>query len=225
MFWEAIYRLGSSEEVKTILEIGSSSGVGSTQAFVKGIHVNPLHPTLFCIELSKERFALLQQHYANDPSVVCYNASSVPVEMFPSQEQVTLFHKTGQSTKFSSCPLNTLLGWLRKDLEYLESSGLPQHGIEIVKAEHAIQDFDMVLIDGSEFTGMAEFSQIYGARFILLDDIDTFKNFANYHQLLEDRAYVLLEENHELRNGYAIFKRVEGASQDAATVLGLQTGR
>lgn len=58
-FYEAIYKLGSSEEVKTILEIGSSSGVGSTQAFVKGIRVNPLHSTLFCMELSKERFALL----------------------------------------------------------------------------------------------------------------------------------------------------------------------
>lgn len=145
--------------------------------------------------------------------------------MFPLEEQVTLFHELGQSTQFSSCSLKTLLGFLRKDVEYLKSSGLPQHGIEIVKAEHGIQDFDMVLIDGSEFTGTAEISQIYGARFILIDDIDTFKNFANYHQLLEDRAYVLLEENPELRNGYAIFKRVEGASQDAATVLGLQTGR
>jgi hypothetical protein len=37
----------------------------------------------------------------------------------------------------------------------------------------------MVLIDGSEFTGIKEFEYIYGAKYILLDDIKGYKNYEN----------------------------------------------
>ena len=66
----------------------------------------------------------------------------------------------------------------------------------------------MVLIDGSEFTGKAEMNQVYGARWILLDDICVFKNFENYNRLKNDANYTLYRENLHVRNGYAIFKRL-----------------
>ena len=65
----------------------------------------------------------------------------------------------------------------------------------------------MVLIDGSEFTDTAELELVYGARFILLDDICTFKNFTSRQRLLNDPNYECIEENLDLRNGYAIFKK------------------
>ncbi|NEO03295.1 MAG: hypothetical protein F6K50_50690, partial [Moorea sp. SIO3I7] len=52
-FYKAIQRIAQEEDIKTVLEIGSSSGAGSTEAFVKGLRENPSNPVLFCMEVSK----------------------------------------------------------------------------------------------------------------------------------------------------------------------------
>lgn len=207
-FYWSIYDLASTEDVKTILEIGSSNGEGSTEAFVTGINNNPNQPTLFCMEVSKERFAILKSHYSNNLSVICYNVSSVPVESFPSEEEVIDFYNN-VPTSLTNIPLDVVLSWLKRDIAYVKKSGVCQNGIEIIKAEHNLEDFDMVLIDGSEFLGKPELELVYGARFILLDDIRAYKNYDNYTRLLADPNYELLKEDRQLRNGFAIFKKVE----------------
>lgn len=205
-FYNAIFELASKENIKTVLEIGSSSGDGSTEAFVLGLRQNPNNPLLFCMEVSKPRYAALKKRYEKDTFVRCYNVSSVPLKSFPSEEEVSTFYNT-TLTSLHDYPLTQVLGWLRQDIEYVKSAGVPQTGIQIIKAVNNIQTFDMVLIDGSEFTGIAEFDLIYGARFILLDDINAFKNYANYTKLMNDPNYTPIEVNHYLRNGYAIFEK------------------
>jgi hypothetical protein len=69
--------------------------------------------------------------------------------------------------------------------------------------------FDAVLIDGSEFTGRAELDEVYGASYILLDDIRAFKNYANFARLSADPAYSLVEVSEHVRNGYAVFQLAE----------------
>lgn len=207
-FYQAIQNLAETENISTILEIGSSCGDGSTEAFVSGILKNPARPTLFCMELSQPRFKLLKKRYKNVPSVRCYNVSSVDLNSFPTEEEVSLFYQS-VPTNLNHQPLETVLGWLKQDIAYIKKSNAPQKGIALIKKENQIENFDMVLIDGSEFTGVAEFKLIYGAKWILLDDIQAFKNHANYHQLLQDTTYELVEHNTTLRNGYAIFKKKE----------------
>ena len=65
-----------------------------------------------------------------------------------------------------------------------------------------------MLIDGSEFTGRAELDEVYGARYVVLDDTQTFKNLDNYERLRADPAYRLIDEAPALRNGFAAFERV-----------------
>jgi len=55
-FYEAIIKLTSTEKIKTILEIGSSDGSGSTKAFAEGLKRNSNNPILFCLEVSRPRF-------------------------------------------------------------------------------------------------------------------------------------------------------------------------
>ena len=76
-----------------------------------------------------------------------------------------------------------------------------------IKAENGIEYFDMVLIDGSEFTGMREYEQVRGARIILLDDTRTFKCWDVRDRLIADGTYELIAENTSVRNGYAAFRR------------------
>ena len=205
-FYRIIYQLAKTEQISTILEIGSSSGEGSTEAFVLGIGENPCHPTLFCVEISKKRFTVLKKHYEHLSYVKCCNVSSVPLDAFPKESEIISFYNS-TATNLNLYGCDRVIGWLRQDIEYVKSADVPQNGIEIIKRENGIKNFDVVLIDGSEFTGIAELKLIYGARFILLDDINAFKNYINHKQLLDDPDYELLEENTQLRNGYAVFKR------------------
>jgi ADP-heptose:LPS heptosyltransferase/glycosyltransferase involved in cell wall biosynthesis/tRNA G46 methylase TrmB len=206
-FYFLIQKLAQQESVKTILEIGSSSGTGSTEAFVKGLHQNPNKPTLFCMEISKPRFAELQNRYAAESNVKCYNISSVSLDKFPSEQEVSSFYFNIKTT-LNNYPIERVLGWLRQDIEYMKSSGHCENGIQIIKEENNIKNFDMVLIDGSAFTGTAEFNEIYGTGLILLDDINSFKNYDNYKRLMKDPDYALVEENWRLRNGYAAFRKL-----------------
>ncbi|PIS03391.1 MAG: hypothetical protein COT85_00315 [Chlamydiae bacterium CG10_big_fil_rev_8_21_14_0_10_42_34] len=206
--YSAIYELAKSEPISTILEIGSSSGEGSTEAFVLGIQENPSKPKLFCVEVSRKRFARLQKHYQQNPLVKCYNVSSIPMELFPNDAEVTQFYNTVPS-KLRETPLEMVLQWLKQDIDYLKRENVAQNGIELIRKENGVKHFDVVFIDGSEFTGFRELDQVYGARFILLDDTRTFKNFFSRQRLLSDPNYTLIQEDPDLRNGYSIFKRVE----------------
>lgn len=206
-FYAAIHKLAQTEAITTILEIGSSSGEGSTEAFATGISKNPHKPVLFCMELSKPRFKVLQDHYKTNPSVICCNVSSVPLESFPSEERVLSFMRT-VNTSLRGFTEDEVIGWLRQDIDYVKNAEVIDHGIEWIQSTYGIETFDMVLIDGSEFTGEAEFALVYGAKFILLDDIRAFKNYNNYMKLLNDSSYELMEEDPYLRNGYAIFRRI-----------------
>ncbi|BAZ41960.1 group 1 glycosyl transferase [Calothrix sp. NIES-4101] len=205
-FYQAIQNLVRSEDIKTVLEIGSSSGQGSTEAFVTGLRDSQNRATLFCMEVSKTRFAELEKTYQEDSFVKCYNVSSVSLDKFPDEKEVIDFYHNTRSN-LNYYPLELILSWLQQDREYLQIENVEVNGIQKIKQENNIQEFDVVLIDGSEFTGNAELEEVYGAKYILLDDINAFKNYSNHHKLLGDRNYSLIVENYSLRNGYSIFKK------------------
>ncbi len=199
-------KIAKEADIKTILEIGSSSGEGSTLAFVTGILENQNQPNLYCLEVSKPRFFELQNRYAQYDFVKCYNISSVSLAEFPDESEISDFYKSN-STNLNLYPLEMVLGWLRQDIEYIKSYSIESEGIEKIKKENNIDNFDLVLIDGSEFTGLAELEEVYGAKYICLDDVNTFKNYQNRQRLSQDNSYTLIAQNLNLRNGYAIFKK------------------
>jgi hypothetical protein len=104
--------------------------------------------------------------------------------------------------------LDQVLSWLDQDLSYIASSGLDACGIDFIKKDQGIEYFDMVLIDGSEFTGHAELSLVMSAKIIALDDINAFKNFQSYQALISDPNYKVIAREMGLRNGFAIFEKV-----------------
>ena len=202
-----IARVAATPGVRHMLEIGSSSGAGSTEAFVAGALANPVCPTLHCVEVSRVRFAALAERWRGHDFVRCYNVSSVPLEALPSPEQLDAF-RGRVWTRFRFIRRDLVHSWLRQDVEYLKREGLSSHGIRFVRAQAGITGFDAVLIDGSEFTGPADLEEVYGARFLLLDDIRGYKNHDNCARLLRDPSYRLRARSRWLRNGFAVFERI-----------------
>jgi hypothetical protein len=205
-FARLIEDVASTVGVREILEIGSSTGEGSTAAWVRGALRNPVRPRLHCIEVSVERHAALVKRWSDHSFVHCHNVSSVPIERFPAASEVEGFYRDVPS-RLRDFELATVLGWLQQDIDYLREHGLSSPGIAQIKEQHGIDRFDAVLIDGSEFTGQAELAEVYGARFLLLDDTETFKNWANARALAADPSYRLVQADASVRNGFALFER------------------
>ena len=168
-FYRAIRRVAATPVVRTVLEIGASSGGGSTEALVAGALANPAGPPqLHSIEISQARFAGLVQRYREYPFLSPYNVSSVPSSAFPPEEQIVRFYGEVRS-KLRNNRLPKVLRWLRQDLAYLaEHPDLDAPGIQQIRKKLGIVHFDAVLIDGSEFTGRAELEEVYGRAFFFL---------------------------------------------------------
>ncbi|MBE9069806.1 glycosyltransferase [Leptolyngbya cf. ectocarpi LEGE 11479] len=208
-FYTHLVQLCQESSVKTILEIGSSAGQGSTKAFVSGIQssMDFEYKKLFCIEVSRVRFEALKQFYKDASFVKCYNCSSVPIHNFPTRSDLACFYNSYE-TGLNAYSLDEVFRWLEQDITYVEEQAVPNEGIRSIKIENNISFFDLVLIDGSEFTGEAELDEVYGAKYICLDDINTFKNYENHNRLCEDENYDLVVEERKVRNGFSIFQRI-----------------
>jgi len=205
-FYHSIINLiQNSNDIHNILEIGASSGDGSTEAFQIGKKNKNIK--LFSLEVCTERFNVLKTRYNSDPDFFPYNISSIKLSEFPDKNVVVDFYNTC-STILNNTPLETVLKWYENDIMYIKSNGIEENGIEMVKAEHNIDTFDCVLIDGSEFTGLVEYNHIRGAKYILLDDINTYKTFQTNELLASDPTYKCLCINNNVRNGFAIYKRI-----------------
>ncbi|MEK0368729.1 MAG: hypothetical protein QQN62_03875 [Nitrosopumilus sp.] len=204
-FYETIQKIVGYSDVEIILEIGSSSGEGSTQALVSGMRKSSV---LHCLEVSKVRFVELQRRYKDNSNVNTYNVSSILLTDFPSEEEIRIFYQTIKSV-FNKYSLERVLGWLKQDIEYIIINNIPDGGIQQVKKINNTSIFDVILIDGSEFTGKVELDELCGAKYILLDDIRSYKNFENFQRLCVDFRYRLVIENNNERNGFAVFERKE----------------
>ncbi len=212
---EAIRRVAARPEVRTILEVGSSSGDGSTDAFVAGALENPVGPPmLHCVELSRERFTRLVARHGDRDFVRCHRVSSVSLDRFATHDDIDQFC-SGFKPWLRRRSRGTYRRWLEEDRDYVEASGAGTDGVRDIAERFAIERFDAVLIDGSEFTGRALLDDLHGALWVILDDIRGMKNHGNYVRLRRDPGYELAERCWTLRNGYAVFRSLAGRVGEA----------
>ena len=206
-FSEDIIKIVKNNDLKHILEIGSSNGEGSTTVIITAILNRSFFSevNLLCLEASIERFEALKKRFHDFSFVKCYNSSSIKLEEFPSEEKIKNFYNNIKSNlnKFSE---QTIMSWLHEDKNYLIKNNIKTNAIEDLKENLKIQNFDFVLIDGSEFTGEIELSKVIGSKFIALDDIETYKNYFSHKTLMKSKDYSVLKINTKLRNGYSIFR-------------------
>lgn len=210
-FYFSIINIISSDlSIKNIIEIGASSGEGSTEAIIIGNlkrkEQNPNKINIFSLEVCTERFNRLKARYDSSkcPYFHPLNMSSIALNEFPNKEEIIKFYTTTK-TSLNNYPIDLVLSWYDKDKEYIIKNAIPQNGIEYIKNNYKIETFDLALIDGSEFTGKSELDKIYGSKYILLDDINAYKNFETHQRLKNDSNYKCIIEDYKTRNGYSIF--------------------
>ncbi|WP_339382183.1 glycosyltransferase [Aetokthonos hydrillicola] len=217
-FFSAVQKLIREENIKTSLVIGASIEKGSTKASLAGIQENRSKPTLFCVNFPKPQFLKLQKRFVHDSFVKCHNILPSSNKNLSNQNEATKFIDT-LHIDLSSTSWEDDLDLLCKDIECIKENKIFENCIRQIKNDNKIDCFDIVLIAGSEFRALSELDQLYGAKFILLEDINTPQNFSNIHKLLADTNYILVDQNPSLRNGYAVFKKIDSNEVTSGTQI------
>lgn len=198
--WHHIEDLVVKHQPAHIIEIGSGDGHGSTSAFMSGMAKVQKRIALTCFEIDEERFAeLTRTTNRMRKQVYCERKSTIPRAFYMSDEEIErMMTDPDIDINTKQYPLEMVLGWKREEFEKTPNCfGLCDYaGVA-----------DMVLIDGSAFTGDAELLLMWDASVVILDDTKDIKNWNNYWRLKQSPAHHVVADNQQLRNGYAIFER------------------
>ncbi len=203
--------------VKRVLVIGMSKSQ-RWQALTEYFGCNSNHPQVHCLEDALDGYESLVARFGNQPFLQCHYASSVPAKDFPKEEEVIRFYHATPG-RLREYPLSSILEWLRTDLMRMSSSNLDEHGVQSLLDEVGVAHFDMVIIDGREFTGFSELQRLIDANIIVLGCTDTFKNHSSNRMLLGDSNFELLFSSSDAGNGIAVFAKKEFLEQGGVSLV------
>jgi hypothetical protein len=216
LMYETLVDLASRPEVRTVIEIGSTDGRGSTRALREGLEKNPNHPEvrLFCIEAVRQMFDVLAKGRA--PYMKCYRVcSSHPDRHYTDKEIEAFFAYDWPQMPFETPAQRQDPEWHKRERDrynlYFRKERLPLDGIALVKSRNLVDDFDLALCDGGTYSGRADVRAVYGAKYLVLDDIYTLKATWTFRELKKDPRYELImhKDFGGSHFGYAAFRRTD----------------
>ncbi len=195
-FGAALAEICQDPSLQVVVEIGASSGEGSTAVLRRAL---PNSARIYSIEAHPERYRELAKRVSEDPRCIPIHAAAQP--RIATLEEVEEWLKSC-SRFYAPYHLEQVLQWHQQDEDLLKS--VPTDGAS------QVPDPDLLLIDGSEFTGWYDLQAFLerGARpkYIALDDIFSFKNSRCLMEL-PSYGYRLIRWGN-VRNGFAIFKDI-----------------
>ena len=215
LMFETLVDLASRPEVRRVLEIGSTDGRGSTMALREGLEKNPNFPDveLFCIEAVKEMFTVLEKNAA--PYQMCFRVcSSPPEEHYTDVEIERFFRDDWPKAPFETPAQRQDTAWHKRERDrynaYFIRERLDLDGVNTIKKKFGVKHFDLALLDGGTYSGWSDWKRIYGAKYLVFDDIHTLKCIWVFRQMQADPAYELIMHKPctEAHFGYAAFRRI-----------------
>lgn len=184
-----IYELSSDSENKVFVDIGTWNGLGSTKCFIEAMKINK-GSKLYTIENNTEKFESAKSRWHQ-----VIQENQLDIEFI-------------NGTLIENHEIDK---WLVDFDIYLDDNHKYWLSIDKTNSQNLVnlicESIDILLVDGSEFTGYLEVKLLKDvSKFILLDDVNTMKNEKSRELLLSDSNFELLREDLFSRNGYSVFK-------------------
>ncbi len=159
---KALFEFIKSNKIKSILEIGTWNGMGSTMTIVKALEESSQNPNFISIETDKLAYKnAVKNHRYSNPKVHIQLGRIIEVDELPKLEEIDF-------ESFGFVPENK--EWYIQDLRrYKKTKNIIN---ELPK------NFDFILFDGGEFCTFSEFKKLWHkTKFFALDDTKTYKQF------------------------------------------------
>lgn len=175
--WNLMKELAQDLNNETFLEVGTWNGYGSTMAIVEGLRTrsNPNY-IFYSLECNKEKHQAASQLYKDDKNVHILNEvlTKLPLEIIA--KKFPFIKK--EDGKFHE--------WAELDYQNCESCELFWG-----KRLASKKIFDVVILDGGEYTTWFEFLLLKNkTNIFVLDDTRSVKNKDAYADLLEDSEWI-----------------------------------
>jgi len=165
-FGQELNRLARLPQVHLVLEIGTWFGGGSSWCIAQGLRstlLNPARPDkwLLTLEMFDEAWRYASQTLQRLPAT-CMKAGTVYLDAYLKPEQMTQEDRASEHYQ----------------LYYERDIGLAREATPLLEKLCSTYDFDLVLIDGNEYTGLAEYEivdRVCRPRYLALHDTGTLK--------------------------------------------------
>jgi hypothetical protein len=186
-----IRNYASDKNFKTFLEIGTWNGLGSTKAFVNGFKSRNDDYIFYSLECNREKWFEASKLYQGNDKIKLLNEviwNDEPEDfynIFPQILTNNMYKHWNEVDLINMklCPL------------FLERPDLPEV-------------FDLILLDGGEFTTYHEFQILKNkCKVLMLDDINVDKCRLIIQEITSDPKWKVIKTSNE-RNGYLIATRV-----------------
>jgi len=189
-FSDDIRRYAENPLNKTFLEIGTWNGLGSTRAFANGFEKRSDY-IFYSLECNADKCADAAKLYTDYPKIHILN------EVIWNQEPTDFYEV------FPQCRSNpTLQHWHEVDMINMQKCPVFLDRPEIPKV------FDVVLLDGGEFTTYYEYQLLKDrCKTLMLDDVNVDKCTKIVQEIRADPSWRILKRV-DVRNGYLIAERV-----------------
>lgn len=163
---EKLYQLVKQPEVKTIIDIGTWKGMGTTKCVLDGI-----------IDSNKKDYIV----YSIECNKVFYEEAKINLGVLPKNFNLingTLFDSKELYKWRSDASLsNTAKSWLEDDIRNMDKCENVFHLLP--------ESIDLLIIDGGEFSGEIEFNLLWKrSKYLFLDDTTSTKNKNNREYIL-----------------------------------------
>jgi hypothetical protein len=185
--------IAANTDYRTYLEVGTWNGRGSTMAFSRGFKKGNRYDdyVFYSLECNADKCRDAQQLHAGNPKIHILN------EVVWNEEPADFYEVFPQCLTDS-----TLKHWNEVDLANMKKCPVFLTRPELPAV------FDVVLLDGGEFTTYFEFKMLKDrCRMLLLDDTNVDKCKRIVEELKADPAWEILKEVN-VRNGYLIAKKL-----------------
>jgi hypothetical protein len=168
------------------LEICTWSGMGSTRCFHLGF-LERAGPFVFkSLECNKEKCEMAAMHYTEYPYIQILNSTVVPASAIPSTDELKMMFE------------GLVEHWHDVDMENLATCTLLED-----------RDFDVVFLDGGEYTTYFEYNELVtkcpSLRMIICDDTNMNKCKKVREELLASADWKILVDRPDDRNGWCAF--------------------
>lgn len=186
-----ITKYSSNLNNKTFLEIGTWNGLGSTRAFSNGFRNRTDNYVFYSLECNKDKYMDAIKLYTDNDKIHILN------EVIWNEEPSD-FYKI-----FPQCLTNNIYRhWNEVDIINMKKCNL------FLNRPNLPEVFDVLLLDGGEFTTYYEFQILKNrCKILMLDDINVDKCKLIVEEIKADKSWKIIKYE-SIRNGYLIAEKL-----------------
>ena len=190
-FSTEIMKYASNLNYKSFLEIGTWNGLGSTMAFATGFKNREDDYIFYSLECNKDKCVDAAKLYTNNDKIHILNEVIW-------NKQPDDFYKI-----FPQCLTNNMYKhWNEVDIINMKKCEL------FLNRPNLPEIFDVILLDGGEFTTYHEFQILKTkCKILMLDDINVDKCKLIVKEIKSDKSWKIIKYDN-VRNGYLIAKKL-----------------